>query len=110
MADSKYIRCSWGTFPVKYFFVNAVQKQAAETENNKEKTKSSVKNKGAETQISSDAVKHEIELILKEQKPEEKRLSDQKIADMLLEKGYKIARRTVAKYRSQLNIESSYNR
>ena len=110
MADSKYIRCSWGTFPVKYFFVNAVQKQAAETENSKEKTKSSVKNKGAETQVSSDAVKHEIELILKEQKPEEKRLSDQKIADMLLEKGYKIARRTVAKYRSQLNIESSYNR
>jgi len=39
-----------------------------------------------------------------------KPLSDQKIADLLAEKGIKIARRTVSKYRLSLNIDSSYVR
>ncbi|MDA3832571.1 MAG: hypothetical protein PF495_04165, partial [Spirochaetales bacterium] len=39
-----------------------------------------------------------------------KRLSDQKIADMLKKRGITIARRTVAKYRSELNIDSSFHR
>ncbi len=39
-----------------------------------------------------------------------KPLSDQKLADMLAQRGIKIARRTVAKYRQALNIESSYIR
>ena len=62
------------------------------------------------TSVSTDTVRHEIEEILKNQKPGEKRLSDQKIADILKSKGYEIARRTVSKYRTQLNISSSYNR
>ena len=37
-------------------------------------------------------------------------LSDQKISDMLLSRGIKCARRTVGKYRSELNIDSSYTR
>ena len=52
----------------------------------------------------------ELEKILEEHKDDKKALSDQKIADILLERGIKIARRTVAKYRSQLNIDSSYSR
>jgi len=39
-----------------------------------------------------------------------KPLSDQKIADLLAERGIKIARRTVSKYRLSLNIDSSYVR
>lgn len=81
MADSKFIRCDWGTFPVKYFFSAAV-----------------------------DNLRLEIEKILNAQKPGDKKLSDQKIADMLAEKGINIARRTVSKYRAQLNIASSYER
>lgn len=98
IADSKYIRCSWGTFPVKYFFTNAVRNP---------KHLPAAAEYSAE---SSDTIKHEIKRILGAQKPDEKRLSDQKIASILAEKGFKIARRTVAKYRAQLNIESSYNR
>lgn len=40
----------------------------------------------------------------------EKPLSDQKLVDLLAEKGYKISRRTVAKYRDQLNIPSASKR
>ena len=36
--------------------------------------------------------------------------SDQKISDMLKAEGISVARRTVAKYRSELDIDSSYNR
>ena len=63
-----------------------------------------------EDSISSSVVKLEIKKILEENQNEKKKLSDQKIADILNQRGIKIARRTVAKYRDQLNIESSYQR
>ena len=91
MADSKFLRCDWGTFPIKYFFSNAL-------------------NTSNEENISTDNVKLEIEKILRENNSSKKKLSDQKIADLLAEKGIKIARRTVSKYRQQLNIASSYER
>ena len=101
MADSKFIQCDWGLFPFKYFFSNAIQKKV---------TLSDISSNDISTSVSTDTVRHEIEEILKNQKPGEKRLSDQKIADILKSKGYEIARRTVSKYRTQLNISSSYNR
>ena len=39
-----------------------------------------------------------------------KKMSDQKLSDELEKLGIKIARRTVAKYRNKLSIDSSYNR
>lgn len=98
MAESKFLRCEWGTFPARYFFSNALPSAKKEAQN-----------QPAEN-ISTDNVKIEIENILKSQKPGEKKLSDQKIADILEKKGIKIARRTVSKYRAQLNIASSYER
>ncbi len=103
MAESKFLRCEWGTFPIKYFFTKALASTKSKNEENEE-TKSVAEN------ISTDSVKIEIEKLLKTQKPGEKKLSDQKIADILAEKGIKIARRTVSKYRAQLNIASSYER
>ena len=103
MAESKFLRCEWGTFPIKYFFTKALASTKTKNEENEE-TKSVAEN------ISTDSVKIEIEKLLKTQKPGEKKLSDQKIADILAEKGIKIARRTVSKYRTQLNIASSYER
>ena len=38
------------------------------------------------------------------------KISDQKLCDLLEKQGIKIARRTVAKYRAELNIQSSYDR
>ncbi len=103
MAESKFLRCEWGTFPIKYFFTKALASTKSKNEENEE-TKSVTEN------ISTDSVKIEIEKLLKTQKPGEKKLSDQKIADILAEKGIKIARRTVSKYRALLNIASSYER
>ena len=60
--------------------------------------------------VSKEAVKFEIKQILEAHKSDKKSLSDQKISDALAQKGIKVARRTVAKYRSELNIDSSYNR
>lgn len=106
-ADSKYLRCEWGTFPVKYFFTSAISKSVSKKTENPDADKNS---EGEKTEVSSQAVKLEIRKILEEHKDDKKKLSDQKLADLLNEKGFKIARRTVAKYRSQLNIESSYLR
>lgn len=59
---------------------------------------------------SKEGVKFEIAQLLKEHAGDKKPLSDQKISDLLSAKGIKIARRTVAKYRSELQIDSSYSR
>ena len=43
-------------------------------------------------------------------RPENENLSDQQLTEMLNNKGAKIARRTVAKYRAQLGLKNSYQR
>ena len=101
MANSKYIQCEWGLFPVKFFFSNAVAVKQPEDVH---------QISGGQENISRQSVQFEISSIIKSQPPQAKRLSDQKIVELLEAKGIKIARRTVAKYRAQLNIESSYSR
>lgn len=63
---------------------------------------------------SQESIKFELAQIIQRRRveqPDSKPLSDQKLADLLYEQtGIKIARRTVAKYRHSLNIESSYTR
>ncbi len=95
MAGSKYLQCHWGLFPLKYFFVNSVGADEA----------------GGGEGTSRDKVKSEIARILQDYEAEttdpsvhKKKLSDQKISDILAERGMKVARRTVAKYRSELPL------
>ena len=130
MADSKCIRCEWGVFPIRHFFSSSVPRLVQ----NADETKTDSHNpfdtrdrkyaepelpatfgeactsRGAVEEVSSDTVRQEIARLLTSQSSNAKRLSDQKIADLLAERGYKIARRTVAKYRARLNIGSSYTR
>ncbi|MCQ2240702.1 RNA polymerase factor sigma-54 [Treponema sp.] len=89
MSNSKYILCEWGLFNIKYFFTNVAS--------------TSDKN------VSRDQVLHAIKQILMDNAGN-KKISDQKIVEELEKKKIKIARRTVAKYRGLLNINSSYNR
>lgn len=89
MANSKFLQCEWGLFDIKYFFTNQVADKA---------------------DLSRDNILHEIKKILAQNADNTKPLSDQKIADELEKRGIKIARRTVAKYRANLSIESSYTR
>lgn len=84
VANSKYVQTEFGTFPLKYFFSESLQTDSGE-------------------EVSTREVKSILnDLISNEDK--RKPLSDQKLMEYLNEKGYNIARRTVAKYREQLNI------
>lgn len=84
VANSKYVQTEFGTYKLKYFFSEALK-----TDDGEEVSTREVKN------ILSEIIEHE-----NKRKP----YSDEKLTNMLQEKGYNIARRTVAKYREQLNI------
>ncbi|MBN2482045.1 MAG: RNA polymerase factor sigma-54 [Bacteroidales bacterium] len=84
VANSKYIQTNFGIFPLKYFFSEGLQTESGE-------------------EVSTREIKKILQDCLDD---EDKRhpLTDDKLAEILKEKGYHIARRTIAKYREQLNI------
>jgi RNA polymerase sigma-54 factor len=84
VANSKYVETDFGIFPLKYFFSEGIVTDEGEEVSNREIKK-----------ILSDAIGDE-----NKKKP----LTDEALMELLKEKGYSIARRTVAKYREQLNI------
>lgn len=84
VANSKYVQTPYGIMSLKYFFSESLSTDSGEEVSTREVKK-----------ILQDAVDAE-----NKKKP----LTDQKLTDLLKEKGYKIARRTVAKYREQLDI------
>jgi RNA polymerase sigma-54 factor len=84
VANSKYVQTSHGTFALKYFFSESLSTDSGEEVSTRE-----VKT------ILSEAIENEEKI---------KPLTDEKLTELLKEKGYNIARRTVAKYREQLNI------
>lgn len=84
VANSKYVQTEFGTYKLKFFFSEALHTESGE-------------------EVSTREVKTILtEMIAAENK--RKPLSDEHLTDMLSERGYNIARRTVAKYREQLNI------
>ena len=84
VANSKYIATQFGTFKLKYFFSESLSTTSGEEVSTREVKK-----------ILQDAIVAE-----NKKKP----LTDEKLGALLKEKGYNIARRTVAKYREQLSI------
>ena len=84
VANSKYVQTNFGIYPLKFFFSESLSTESGEEVSTREVKK-----------ILSDAIEGE-----------DKRnpLTDEKLMSLLNEKGYNIARRTVAKYREQLNI------
>ena len=84
VSNSKYVQTNYGIYPLKYFFSESIQTDSGE-------------------EIST----REVKKIMKEHVDSEdkrKPLTDEELAAILKEKGYVIARRTVAKYREQLGI------
>lgn len=84
VSNSKYVQTNFGIFPLKFFFSD-----------------------GYTTDSGEELSVREIKRILKElvdSEDKSKPLTDDELAELLKEKGYPIARRTVAKYRMQLNI------
>jgi RNA polymerase sigma-54 factor len=88
--SGKYILTPQGVFEMKYFFTSGVQTSSGET----------MSNTSVKTILS--------ELISGEDRS--KPLSDEELVDQLLARGIKIARRTVAKYRAELNVLPSHLR
>lgn len=84
VVNGKYVQTNFGVFELKYFFSEGLETESGEDVSSRE-----VKN------VLRDIIDHE-----DKQKP----YSDQALTDMLREKGYKVARRTVSKYREQLQL------
>jgi RNA polymerase sigma-54 factor len=84
VANSKYVQTEFGTILLKFFFSESLQTDSGEEVSTREVKK-----------ILSDMVEVE---------EKDKPLSDDSLTELLKEKGYNIARRTVAKYREQLGI------
>ena len=84
VSNSKYVQTNYGIYPLKFFFSD-----------------------GYATESGEELSVREIKRILKEcinSEDKNKPYTDDELADILKDKRYPIARRTVAKYRQQLNI------
>ncbi|MBS1755830.1 MAG: RNA polymerase factor sigma-54, partial [Bacteroidetes bacterium] len=84
VANSKFVQTEFGTYRLKFFFSESLQTDSGE-------------------EVSTREVKKILTDIIEEESKKHP-FSDEKLTEMLQEKGYNIARRTVAKYREQLNI------
>ncbi len=84
VANSKFVQTAYGVYSLKYFFSESLSTDSGEEVSTREVKK-----------ILSDAIDAE---------SKKKPLTDEHLAKILNDKGYNIARRTIAKYREQLNI------
>ena len=87
----KYLQCTWGIFPLNYFFSAAIGQGEDEE------------------QIATRKIKAALRQLIDEEDSCKPR-SDQKLCDMLQEQGIPISRRTVAKYREEMGIGSTRER
>ena len=89
--NDKYLQCCWGVYPLSFFFPKGI---------------------GGQEDGDSLSVMKVKDMLLEEIKNEDKKspLSDQKIADNLNARGVEISRRTVAKYREEMNIPNGRGR
>ena len=84
VSNSKYIQTHFGIFPLKFFFSEGMQKDSGE-------------------EVSTREIKKILQGCI-DNEDKRKPLTDEKLAQILKEKSYSIARRTVAKYREQLGL------
>ena len=84
VVNSKYIQTHFGIYPLKYFFSEGMQTESGE-------------------EVSTREIKKILQGCI-ENEDKRKPLTDDKLMAILNEKGYHIARRTVAKYREQLGL------
>jgi len=89
-ANGKYMQTEWGIFELRYFFTNSISGTGS-----------------GGSHFSKSGVKAIIQELIN---AEEKNLSDLDITELLAQRGIPLARRTVAKYRKELDLGSSYSR
>ena len=87
VTNDKYVQTPRGVLPLKYFFSSGISTDGGED-------------------VSARGIKDKIEKLVKDEDPRDP-LTDQAIVEILEKEGIRIARRTVAKYRDQLNVLSA---
>ena len=87
VSNSKYVQTNYGIYPLRFFFSDGYATHEGE-------------------ELSVREIKHILEECVANENKENP-YTDDELADMLKEKGYPIARRTVAKYRQQLHIPTA---
>ena len=87
----KYLQCAWGIYPLNYFFSKSI----------------AAGNSGGK--ITTEQVKKLMMAIIDEE-DKKKPLSDRVITERLVERGVKICRRTVAKYREEMGVKDASGR
>jgi RNA polymerase sigma-54 factor len=87
VTNGKYVQTEWGVYELKYFFSEKIKSDDGDD-------------------VSNRKIKNLIKEIVSNE-PAKKPYNDQKIAEMLKDQGYNVARRTVAKYREQMLIPVS---
>jgi RNA polymerase sigma-54 factor len=90
IANRKYMQTDWGIFELRYFFTNSISGAGSHG-----------------SSFSKEGVKQVIKEIIE---AEDATLSDRDITEVLARKGIALARRTVAKYRGELDLGSSFGR
>jgi RNA polymerase sigma-54 factor len=89
-ANGKYMQTEWGIFELRHFFTNSISGSGS-----------------GGSRYSKEGVKETIRELIS---TEARHFSDQEISDLLSKRGISIARRTVSKYRRELDLGSSYGR
>jgi RNA polymerase sigma-54 factor len=90
ITTNKYIQTEWGIFELKFFFTNSISGPGS-----------------SGSRFSKQGVKEVIREIIEK---EDRQLTDKAIMEELATRGIQIARRTVSKYRKELDIQSSFRR
>ncbi|MEN6399969.1 MAG: RNA polymerase sigma-54 factor, partial [Rectinema sp.] len=94
VVNGKYVQTDWGIFELRRFFTTAVPSSASSGPQSKESVKEAIRSILEQHALSTG----------------NSRLSDREVAEMLAQRGIHIARRTVAKYRSELGGNASFGR
>ena len=95
--SKKYLQCSWGVYPMNFFFSRSVAVQGSGSSEN-----------GAQSVTAADIKRVLREIIEEENK--KKPYSDRLLGEKLAERGISISRRTVAKYREDEGIADASGR
>lgn len=94
----KYLQCSWGIFPLQYFFAKTVQRFGREQKTGQETASATVSE-----------IKNAMEEIIRDE-DKQKPYSDRMLSELLEARGFSVSRRTVAKYREEALIPPASGR
>lgn len=101
--NNKYVATPWGIFPLRFFFSDSIGDNKAEQPLSSEEDSDDDAQEPTQEVLTNRKIEAEISIIV-EQEDKKHPLSDEKIRNLMEQRGYDVSRRTVAKYRDRLDI------